>query len=579
MDKQKQIKYMNMAHYQYWYDVIVRDDAHQAESILNSASPPEKDLLLKGTFEFEEFGDHGMAGKRKYRIRLPFHLAVAFCCKKIIKLFMTYDINVECCDQFNRNALHSCVSVAFSFPDMEAAMSQLIPWFEELVGLETFCRMQSQENCDRLRPLEYAAQQGCLQVMSSIFQTRGNVSTDTINGLGRYGTHDITDYENGPRHSLSPLHMIAYLDQKKLQHSDTVSVLLSRLIRSWVDGKLKSNRPFIILWVLFRMIYVLCFYAVDADVAWLVRRFGNESNELLCPDLSLINLPLRGKNIMSTMIFVLSVLMLFLDTVNLFQSRYNKQHLKYYDIDGRKTLICNTMFFKYNDLLLVLMITFCIACYIAQDTIGLTLPPDLIIFGQLVRGCVPLLCLHYLSYFLMLFPYVGKTVTTVQSMLLDTARFIVIFFLWLLPFVHLFTGFVQIRSNTGCVPEFSSFPRTIYTLFLVMLNVYDLSGLDVSNAVVLYVFHVLFVLIIAVLLLNFLIAIMSTSASKVENDKQVILMLNQLAIVVRLEENIFWLTKLVYKKLRRFGFHCTGDKVLIRSFSFRKEQFKVLKDC
>ena len=71
-----------------------------------------------------------------------------------------------------------------------------------------------------------------------------------------------------------------------------------------------------------------------------------------------------------------------------------------------------------------------------------------------------------------------------------------------------------------------------------MLNMEDFVDYDVPDSSVLFILHVVFVFVIAILLVNFLIALLSTSAGKVQEHQDTIVMVQRLLVINTVERRL-----------------------------------------
>lgn len=79
----------------------------------------------------------------------------------------------------------------------------------------------------------------------------------------------------------------------------------------------------------------------------------------------------------------------------------------------------------------------------------------------------------------------------------------------------------------------------------------DFTSYTVSDTNVLFILHAVYVFVIAILLVNFLIALLSTSAGKVEEHQNIILMVQRLSIINAVEKVFSKIFPWYYKKIRR----------------------------
>ena len=88
----------------------------------------------------------------------------------------------------------------------------------------------------------------------------------------------------------------------------------------------------------------------------------------------------------------------------------------------------------------------------------------------------------------------------------------------------------------GIVKSSNVFVRIAAYIFAKYLSFFIFPG-------ILYGMHMLYVFMVAVVLVNFLIAVMATSAAEIEHQRTTLRMLNRLATAVLLERRLHWVLK------------------------------------
>ena len=151
-------------------------------------------------------------------------------------------------------------------------------------------------------------------------------------------------------------------------------------------------------------------------------------------------------------------------------------------------------------------------------------------------------------YFYQILPYLGRSIVSIQGMLIDMLSFFILWVLFMIPFIHTFNVLANTYTKQGCIFEFDGILNTLYSLFRMMLNMVELTSFDLYEAHFLYILHALYVFMVAIVLINFLIAIMSDSASRTAEHERVIASLNTLSLAVALQQRFGgWLLKPYYK--------------------------------
>lgn len=91
----------------------------------------------------------------------------------------------------------------------------------------------------------------------------------------------------------------------------------------------------------------------------------------------------------------------------------------------------------------------------------------------------------------------------------------------------------------------------------------DFTSYEVSDTSTLYILHVVYVFVIAILLVNFLIALLSTSAGRVQEHEDVILMVQRLSVVGALEQRLRRLFSCYYNRVNKWLYHEERGKLYL----------------
>ena len=168
----------------------------------------------------------------------------------------------------------------------------------------------------------------------------------------------------------------------------------------------------------------------------------------------------------------------------------------------------------------------------------LTFEHKLLVTGSLrffIIGCG----LFSVGYYTQLSPIIGHFIIVYNRMLGTLVKFSIVY-----GFMQaLFVGGILIVMNThtqqGCVQEFSDIIHTWFTLFRTMLNMVDMTQYDVMHVHIVNVFHLTYVVLISILLLNFLIAVMAFAVTEVKENSVIIMDIQKLMVLVGVEECVW----------------------------------------
>ncbi len=172
-------------------------------------------------------------------------------------------------------------------------------------------------------------------------------------------------------------------------------------------------------------------------------------------------------------------------------------------------------------------------------------------------------------YFIQLIPRMGHYVIIIQSMIGDMVHFQLLFWLMFFPFP--LTFYMVLHSGLDCSgsTDFSNMVSIVHDSFLILLNSFDISFYmgQVDTPWLLAAIHVLFVLICAIMMLNFLIALLSNSVAKISCYSDIILPLQSLAVVFTLEGRCYKLLRKYYARTLASCKHfvCKEGKIFLQT--------------
>ena len=135
-------------------------------------------------------------------------------------------------------------------------------------------------------------------------------------------------------------------------------------------------------------------------------------------------------------------------------------------------------------------------------------------------------------------------------MLQDLFRFVMIFFLFLCAFALSFRRILLGNSNE-CPKGFDTLGETIYSSFLVLINLVNFREYENADNVSLFLLHMTFVFFISILLINFLIAAMTLSFSDVHSNRRIIIQTQRLSLMTIIQMRLAGPFKALYKRLQK----------------------------
>ena len=586
---------MPESEYSDWFNAIINNDAEHVEKSLKNAADAEKLKLLNGRFMFNDkdsSDSKDMHVGMSFRLSRPLHVAIAYTSYDVIATFLKYNVDYGVTDYHGNNVLHTLAHLSQIKPDAEQDMRDLYQKILQVIPTSDMKDMLFQENEERLRPVELACHLGVLGLFQDIFQTKGvYVIKEKRLGIFTEQYIDITDYETmdpGNRREKSPLVFLSLLDKSCLSFKDKPlspsKLFCVEYMVSWIQGKLKSNYVLIIIWFIWRLFHSLCLMIVDAyllvgEEELVVRKICNDRNETNVSTTVNCEVPASETCMMRTVPpsmrdFSFNIILVVYLTIHSsvalafeFREIWNGLFSRAWILhlpDRKKDLILHYWFYRVTQTILHIFVILNVFIRITRH-LGLIDIPFLM-DNFLYLGLA--ICMGWsVLFFLQLVPKVSHFAIVLQRMVgdLGICTFVIVTFAF--PYVVVLERIVN-RGHIECVEGFSSFWESWYSIFLALNNMLDFTQLvnvapEAADAFAIYVIHVVFVFFVGILMINFLIALFSSSVTEVYEHKHVIINIQKLNIVVGLEARLSKLMAYWYKKMHNRFFHIENGRILL----------------
>ena len=148
-------------------------------------------------------------------------------------------------------------------------------------------------------------------------------------------------------------------------------------------------------------------------------------------------------------------------------------------------------------------------------------------------------------------------------------QFLVVYIFIMVPYPHAFQ--VLLATDTRCkIKGFDSVGEAAYTTFKVMLNMVDFSEYDTGTDDIsaIHTLHVTYVFTVAMLLVNFLIALLSMTVGETVEAGDVIMMLQRLSVITTVERRLAFVFPCFYKLLHRSVYKCENGIIYLQYSKF-----------
>ena len=566
--------------YQFWYDILASDNVGEFHRVMQDSIPSEQLRMLDGHFKYTS-GKLAKTFGGDIDVSLALPVAVACCHGSLSILSLMIDAGVELLarDPSGNNIIHTFIDLCVHDRDN---LTTIIRSYLKLCTLVPVDVMRDlllvAEDAEGLRPIETAAKVGAMEMVRVIFDTKGVYLTmEEKRGIYVYQCYDITDYEQpgSDRYDKSPLALAATMEEEWVSRGQTSKLMRWAPIRQWYHAKGKTNLLPMAIWFLLRLTHFFFFLVYDMGISRTKMQQKATGLNLTATDYCLeftFYQPFEPLDtVLKCYVIGLAGLVLMFDLIETLVVVCTKRPFSMRCLIRRKDPVVHYVYYRVCQTLLAICI---ITIYIIS-----TFKTR---YGYLVvdyiRLCAVLLASWSLLYFIQLMPSVGYFVVTIQRMLSDLFHFFIIYVIFLLPFAHLFQMFMNENTNQGCIDYFKDVGVGLYSTFTIMLNMIDLRGFNIigEKAAALYILHFSYVFIIAILLVNFLIAIMSNSVARVAENRSTIMVIERLAVMYLVEFRFRWLLKWYYQLVRPLCYHCEGGRIYLLNKEVRCKDHDIL---
>ena len=548
---------MGLDSYGQWHNAIITNNIDVIKQILGELDLQEKKKYLNGHFSSTEQNVDTIAGRclghsTFTQCQRPLTLAFVFGSKETIAAMLENGADHMITETNGDTILHSITSVAHSYPDSEAELSNTYTYFMSLLSSDQQRELLHTENVLGLRPLEDAARQGCITLLRSIFKTpHVYLTKESTSGMLLHQWYDITDYEsfsNNNRRGKSPLGFLAFMTNDTVEKDGVNELLHWTPFQHWSKIKFYSNIPWLATWGLYRIVLCLLTMTLMIDKNIIQNQGGVPQNQAnlypnatfyYCPDYTHASfgnyLPYVGG--LACICGIAGLLYDVCELVWILATRrpeFMRIQLKHGNV------AVSFWFFRITQCIYLMALVVTTVRIVRNISTPIDHSSDI---GRLV---FILMAFCSLLFFLQQFRAIGFYIIAIKRMLKDLLYFCVLYVLCVTPFVLYFMMFVNTNSVNGCISEFSDYLTSFYSMFMVMLNMVNFTYYDLKNAWIIYASHVIYIFMVAILLVNFLIAVMSDSAARIAKRKQILIRLEKLHALFIADYRVSWIMKRYY---------------------------------
>ena len=513
---------------------------------------------LSGHFTFgnSELETHVEAGGYT-NMRLPLAIAAVAGATNSIKALLEAGVCPKQVDCHGNNVVHSMIAFLHYHNDMEDAIISKFQILVDTVCVDFMKVILHHENSYGLRPIEFAAQHGQGSMVLAIMNTPGVYLTKQEQcGLTCYKWYNITEYEstgNKSRGNKSPLRILTCADKDTVDNGTLNNVLQGNVLKSWLGKKFSVNLPLLLLWFLMRLCFIIGYMAIDLDSS---SETGVANSTHCIPEYAIL-IPRHVLLPLGISVMALAAFSLIIDITDLVRSYKSCEKYLWSTISGKKDLMLQYGLYRGSHFVFCLIIvTFIPFIYIEKsDNMSLAL--------GIARIISPFCAIWSGLFFLQLVPSIGLLICTIYRMMSDLVKLTIVYWAMILPFVQSFYNFVNGNTLEGCIKGFDTMFGTFYRVFLMMLNMVDLTEMELQNTELLYLTHMVYTFVVSIMLINFFIAVMADSVSTLATRKKVAVDMQRAGVSFAIEYRLKWLIKAYYNSMTRRYFTCEKDEVFL----------------
>ena len=520
-----------------WFEAISRNRYGYVQMTLQDLSEMNRNVYVNGDFSFVDGEGNTETTEDKKALscqfRSPICVAAVFNAKETLRLLLLNGGVIHKLDIGENNILHALVySEALQPGNQSETFDVIMGYLSEDIELRR--QLILSENKNGRRPLELATELGAFTMARKILSVDGVYRFPRFSPSLRLEVlYDVTDYETFGRQSrrlLSPLQRVCETKMSQLQQEQFQEFYNLPFIQSWLLHKHLFNRFVMVMWLLIRVVYHISFLMLNPLYT---QSCGYQEGRNT-------TVPMNNSSEFSTIIGVFSSGILIFGAFSVLKwVACNVHNLK---PQIKEVLCLNRVVSTVIPKLLLIfqaLLWFFVIMLVKVKTCSINMYALLYIATNFINIFNFLHCLKT-------FPVIGHFIITFYALLLDMLNFLLLF-----GFVHCtltVTTFYTFVLFDNVDSSYQSIVASFYTNFKVMLNMVNYDKYANANWGTIALLHIIIVMVMAIILINFAIAIMSNTVTAFFKHKQEILELHRINLSLDMEDNV---TQILHSMLRQ----------------------------
>ena len=536
-----------------WIRALMDDDLQTVACYLSQAGVNDRVVLLDGWISDVTFWECWQCDaadeQRIMAVRRAWSLASVCGSLQVMSELYKAGIDVYQEDERRNNVVHTLIIHASKHPEQEEVYLKVVDFISSLLSRQQFEKLLLKQNSSGLNCVELAAFSQSFRLMMAIFKTSVYKTKQTQGGMVSVDYYDVTEYEtyhNCRPWETSPMFLLLFLRNTKLQDEYTKKVFTSGVIGRWLAIRKKVFFPFFIGWCILRLFIIFLVY-LPAQLA----DPPDPAIHVNC-DLNLFKFSAETQQHCVIALAIFKTLSLLFDVLSFIKWRsINMSKTMMYTVSNGR-MVARVDFYMTLRSLYSLLILVSSLNRLSWHYWRKTMPayPIHVIFICIMVGSV-----WSILFIVQLSPLIGKYAIAIQYMIMSLIKFSFLIFLSIWPFALLFPKFITQSSDKICPEGFESISSYLYTSFLLLISLVDLRSLRTTAQESLWLLHIVYFIVIAILLLNFLIAIFSEAYSEVAENYEIVNTLQWMSTLTTIDFRLlnFMYPLIMRLKLRHFA--------------------------
>ena len=439
-------------------------------------------------------------------------------------LFIECGLDVFVLEQNNCNCIHIMTILACLNPESEEYLRSIYSLLNATLPEETMKQLLLQESDAEMRPIEMAVNNGALGLYQDIFETKGGLLKETHKcGVFTKEFYNITEYESvyGDRRDNSLLYYLPVLDRCAMRSKYIIQLFEKEYIKEWINKKYRKNLPFMVVWLIIRLIYASIYVVFDNSMTIIEEKttvfddpeYANVTEQSCLADIW----HLKTSN--TTVILGLGIYLMIHSTIVLGYDLFEWLSLctkilprkqiyleKLKTPRGKKMTLGSYLPFWLGQLLMSLLVMTSVTVRLFRHKFGIEMPLTIkyLIYIIVISGMT-----NSIVFFFQIVPYIGIFAIMLQHIGKHFLKYFCVLYALMTTSFLLILGKLTNFGRLTCDDNFKDFWHACYSIFLLTFSMLNFTYSDVTTEqmALLMITHIMFIMCIVVLLLNFFIAL------------------------------------------------------------------------